>query len=180
MTARTPGRATSGTPHVYDADRLDLTREQRTRIRSPYPFRAFPSSSATRLLVNGLAYPFLEVEPAPVPLPDAQRNRQARFLNPRLVYAGGRASPTTPSLGSIAGPAFVQFGTEGGFLPAPVYLSGASPAAPGGASPNQLLLAPAERADLIVDFRSVAPRVVGSCSSADAPGPYPEGEEAHW
>ncbi len=91
------------------------------------------------------------------------------------MFAKGTSFPNDSEPGSTAGPAFVQFGTEGGFLPAPVYLSGASPAAPGGASPNQLLLAPAERADLIVDFRNVAP---GSrlLLVSDAPGPYPDGD----
>ena len=100
---------------------------------------------------------------------------QARFLNPRLVYAK-LLDDTEP--GKVGGPAFVQFGTEGGFLPAPVYLDGTSPGVTGGPTPSQLLLAPAERADLIVDFRNVP---VGSTLIliADAPAPYPEGDSIY-
>ncbi len=155
-------------PHVYDTDRWDL---------GPHPSGLPPDPSVVpemfgdTILVNGTAYPYLEVE--------ARQYRfrllnacQARFLNPRLVYATS-TDRTEPS--GTAGPAFVQFGTEGGFLPAPVYLSGASPSAPGGPTPDQLLLGPAERADLIVDFRDLPPGstllLVG-----DAPAPYPGGD----
>ena len=133
-----------------------------------------PEFFADTMLVNGTVYPFLEVEPR------QYRFRllnacQARFLNPRLVYASG-ADSTEP--GTAAGPAFVQIGTEGGFLPAPVYLSGASPADSGEPTPNQLLLAPAERADLIVDFRDV-PAGSKLILLSDAPAPYPDGEEVN-
>ena len=126
------------------------------------------------MLVNGTVYPFLEVEPR------QYRFRllnacQARFLNPRLVHASG-ADSTEP--GTAAGPAFVQIGTEGGFLPAPVYLSGAAPADSGEPTPDQLLLAPAERADIIVDFRDV-PAGSRLILLSDAPAPYPDGEEVN-
>jgi spore coat protein A len=65
------------------------------------------------------------------------------------------------------GPAFTQIGTEGGFLPAPVLLNGANDA-------RRTLMAPAERADIIVDFSAVP---VGSVLLLynDAPGPFPGG-----
>ena len=61
----------------------------------------------------------------------------------------------------------MQFGTEGGFLPAPTMLNG----------PGQplLLIAPAERADLIVDFRDV-PAGSSLILYSDAPAPYPMGD----
>ena len=87
-----------------------------------------PEFFGDTILVNGTVYPYLEVEPR------QYRFRllnacSSRFLNPRLVYAHMRYE-REPS--SIAGPAFVQIQTEGGFLPAPVYLDGSpsSPAAP--------------------------------------------------
>jgi spore coat protein A, manganese oxidase len=68
-----------------------------------------------------------------------------------------------------AGPAFIQIGTEGGFLPAPAMLNGPRQ--------QQLLLAPAERADLIVDFRNVAAGAVLILYN-DAAAPFPHGDPA--
>jgi spore coat protein A, manganese oxidase len=94
----------------------------------------------------------------------------ARFLNPRLVYAD-HASPTEPkdaSEDANAGPAFLQIGTEGGFLPGPVLLNGKTPE-------TRLLMAPAERADLVVDFRGVPAGSVLILYN-DAAAPYPMGD----
>ncbi|MBI5353042.1 MAG: multicopper oxidase domain-containing protein [Chloroflexi bacterium] len=69
-------------------------------------------------------------------------------------------SPTPDTRWSPKGPSWIQIGTEGGFLPAPVIL----PASPtvyitdptrfdvGNVDYGSLILAPAERADVIVDF----------------------------
>ena len=157
--------------HAYDPDRWDLGP---TPAGPPPDPSCVPEFFADTMLVNGTVYPFLEVEPR------QYRFRllnacQARFLNPRLVYASG---PDGTEPGTAAGPAFVQFGTEGGFLPAPVYLSGASPGRPRRADRRtQLLLAPAERADLIVDFRDV-PAGSKLILLSDAPAPYPDGKTA--
>jgi spore coat protein A, manganese oxidase len=154
--------------HEYDPDRWELSPDQPAGP-PPNP-SAVPEFFGDIILVNGTVYPYLEVEPR------QYRFRllnacQARFLNPRLVYAGLH-DDTEPS--QVAGPAFVQFGTEGGFLPAPVYLDGSSPEAPGGPTPSQLLVAPAERADLIVDFRHV-PAGSRLILVSDGPAPYPVG-----
>ena len=121
------------------------------------------------LLVNGSVYPYLEVEPRQYRL-RLLNACNARFLNPRLVFAKGRTFPddTEPDV-NADGPAFVQIGSEGGFLPMPAMLNG--PRQP------RLLMGPAERADLLVDFRNVAP---GSTLLLynDAPAPYPHGEAA--
>ena len=156
-------------PHVYKPDRWELSPDQ--PAGPPPDPSVVPEMFGDTILVNGLVYPYLEVERR------QYRFRmlnacQARLLNPRLVYAS-RANDAEP--GSIGGPAFIQIGTEGGFLPAPVYLDGTSPAAPGGPTRNQLLLAPAERADLIVDFRDV-PAGAKLLIVADAPAPYPGGD----
>jgi spore coat protein A len=119
------------------------------------------------MLVNGLVYPVLEVEQR------QYRFRmlnacQARFLNPRLVYAQGKTFPAnTEPKPTAPGPAFVQIGTEGGFLPAPTMVNG----------PKQplLVIAPAERSDLIVDFRDV-PAGSTLILYSDAAAPYPMGD----
>ncbi len=131
------------------------------------PVSCVPEFFGDTILVNGAVSPFLELE---------QRQYRfrllnacgARFLNPRLVYAKGKqgVDATEPSA-SEAGPAFVQIASEGGFLPAPVMLNG--PKQP------QLLLGPAERADLIVDFRNVHAGAVLILYN-DAPAPFPVGD----
>ncbi len=124
-----------------------------------------PEFFGDTILVNGTVYPYMEVEP--------RRYRfrllnacNARFLNPRIVYAKGKVFPdsTEPSTSNL-GPGFLQIGTEGGFLPGPVPVDGKA---------FQLLLAPAERADVIVDFSKVKPGQFLIMYN-DAPGPFPGG-----
>ena len=69
-----------------------------------------------------------------------------------------------------AGPPFVQVAAEGGFLPEPVLLDGSRQAT--------LLLAPAERADLIVDFSDVPAGSILILYN-DAPAPFPSGDSAN-
>ena len=81
--------------------------------------RCVPEFFGDTILVNGTVYPFLEVE---------QRQYRfrmlnacnARFLNPRLVYAQGSTFPgDTEPKANAAGPAFIQIGTEGGIPAGP-------------------------------------------------------------
>jgi spore coat protein A len=148
--------------HVYDPARWALG----PGGAPPNP-SVVPEYFGDTILVNGTVYPYLEVE---------QRQYRfrllnacnARFLNPRLVYAQGAAFPanTEPSP-NVAGPAFVQIGTEGGFLPAPAMVNGPKQL--------QLLVAPAERADLIVDFSAV-PAGATLILYNDAAAPFPKGD----
>ncbi len=81
-----------------------------------------PEFFGNTIVVNGRTWPYLEVE---------QRRYRLRFLNgsnSRFLIL--RFENDLP---------FWQIGAEGGFLPAPVMLT-------------QLLMGPAERADVIVDF----------------------------
>ncbi|HTI68354.1 MAG TPA: multicopper oxidase, partial [Candidatus Limnocylindria bacterium] len=95
-----------------------------------------PEFFGNTMVVNGKTWPNLEVEP---------RRYRFRFLNGcnsrflilKLVTNPLAARPAAPAL------PFVQIGTEGGFLPAPVVL-------------DQLLMGLAERADVIVDFSGLA------------------------
>jgi len=151
--------------HVYDTDKYgDLGGEP---LELPPDPSCVPEFFGDTILVNGTVYPYVEVEPRQYRL-RMLNACQAKFLNPRLVYAKGSTFPdsTEPNV-KAAGPAFIQIGTEGGFLAAPTMLNG----------PNQplLLLAPAERADLIVDFRNVPAGSILILYS-DAPGPFPMGD----
>jgi spore coat protein A, manganese oxidase len=95
-------------------------------------------------VINGVAYPVLNVEPRRYRL-RLLNGCNARFLNMQLFqYANGRYRGN--------GPAFVMIGNDGGLLAAPATIS----QDPGGRVPRRLLLAPAERADIIVDFSGFA------------------------
>jgi spore coat protein A, manganese oxidase len=94
-----------------------------------------PETFGNTMVVNGRTWPELQVEP--------RRYRfrllngcNGRFLILKMVTGDPAARPAAAAL------PFWQIGAEGGFLPAPVQLS-------------QLLMSPAERADVIVDFTDV-------------------------
>ncbi len=147
--------------HIYEAEREDPP--------PPFPIpdpSVVPEFFGDTILVNGSVYPFLEVE---------QRQYRfrmlnacnARFLNPHLLYAKGSSFPDNTEPSSKAGPAFIQIGTEGGFIPFPVMFNGVRQ--------TSFLLAPAERADLIVDFRGVpAGSTLLLCNETAAP--FPDGD----
>ena len=151
--------------HIYDPDRWELDGDHPAGL-PPDP-SCIPEFFGDTPLVNGLAYPYLEVEQRQYRFRMLNAT-QARFLNPRLMYAQGKNFPYSAEANlHNPGPGFIQFGTEGGFLPYPIQVNG----------PQQptLLLAPAERADLIVDFRNV-PAGATLILYSDAPGPYPMGD----
>ena len=91
-----------------------------------------PEFFGSAIIVNGNTWPFLDVE---------QRRYRFRLLN------GCDSRFLILDFGQITGVEVWQIGNEGGFLAAPVNLS-----ADNG---NRLLMAPAERADVIVDFTEV-------------------------
>jgi spore coat protein A, manganese oxidase len=84
------------------------------------------------MLVNGNTWPFLGVE---------QRRYRFRFLN------GCNSRFLILDFNHIPGVEVWQIGNEGGFLAAPVNMTAANA--------NKLLMGPAERADVIVDFSNV-------------------------
>jgi spore coat protein A len=106
-----------------------------------------PEVFGDTILVNGKVWPVLEVEP---------RKYRFRILN------GSNARFYRLSLDSRQ--PFVQIGSDGGFLNAPLALT-------------RLLLAPAERADVVVDFSD--PRLTGQTIILrnDARTPFPNGDE---
>ena len=86
---------------------------------------------------------------------------------------GGAPDPTT------VGPSFIQIGTEGGFLPMPVVIAqqpitwNLDPTTFnfGNVADHALLLGPAERADVIVDFSAYVGKTLILYN--DAPAPFP-------
>ncbi len=99
------------------------------------------------MVVNGKSWPFLNVEP---------RRYRFRFLN------ASNARMLDLTLKDALGSATIwQIGTDGGLLDAPAQI----------AYPNSLFLAPAERADVIVDFSAFAGRTLTLMNDAKAPFP---------
>jgi FtsP/CotA-like multicopper oxidase with cupredoxin domain len=95
-----------------------------------------PEFFAETIVVNGKTWPRLEVEPR------RYRFRLLNGCNSRFLILALASDPLTRPV-SAATP-FWQIGSEGGFLPAPVRRT-------------QLLMAPAERIDAIVDFTGLTP-----------------------
>jgi spore coat protein A, manganese oxidase len=108
-------------------------------------------------VVNGVAYPVLEVQPRRYRL-RLLNGCNARFLNLQLFRYTNRGYRGN-------GPAFVMIGADGGLLPAPVTIAQDN----GGTIPRRLLMAPAERADVIVDFSAFAGQELVLHNNAPAP-----------
>ncbi len=137
-----------------------------------------PEAFGDTMLVNGAAYPKATVDPRRYRL-RVLNACNARVLNLALYEDNGQGFPdfTKP------GPAWLVIGTEGGFLAKPVSVPQANlttlvdaaggryvnPAAPGGS----LIVAPAERLDLILDLNGKAGKKYILYNNA--PGPYPNG-----
>jgi len=151
-------------------------------------------------LVNGTAYPTVTLQPKSyrfrvlnaandrffnLQLYKADASGTEVKLDPALV-AAALTDPTvfpTPDM-SAAGPDWIQIGTEGGFLPAPVVI----PAQPitwvadptvfnaGNVDKHSLLLGPAERVDVIVDLSKFAGQTLILYN--DRPGGFPRPRSA--
>jgi len=145
------------------------------------PVSAIPEAFFDTIIINGGIYPKVSVPPKRVRFRLLNAS-QARFYHLNL-YAED-LSHLGEARVDIAGPTMYQVGTEGGFLPAAavhnnttpiplVYPSDETAANPDG--PFNLLLAPAERADVVIDFNGVS---AGSSFILynDAPAPFPGGD----
>jgi spore coat protein A len=167
--------------HVYDPKLFKL-KKGGAFVPPPNP-SCIPEFFGDTMLANGLVYPTVTVE--------AKRYRflmlnacNARFLNINLLGVGNTPStgpapdvttdPKTgiPVVGTPLGPPIIQIGTEGGFLVTErIHANGLyfNPATLTG----NLLLAPAERADVIIDFTGKEGQEFMMYN--DAPGPFPAG-----
>lgn len=164
------------------------------------PISCVPEFFADTTMVNGAPYPELMVKSNNA-AGNTFRLRilngsQARFwhLNLYQENPAGSGEVTTaflangkpdirPEITVTPGPAMYQFGTEGGFLPAVAILDNKTPipldpldptgntALPDG--PFNLLLGPAERAEILIDFTGTSGSFI---LYNDAPGPFPGGD----
>lgn len=104
-----------------------------------------PEFFGDTVMVNSLVWPNLNVEPT---------KYRFRLLN------GSNARFYKLSLSNAQ--TFTQIGTDGGYLPMPVTLS-------------ELTLAPAERADILIDFSDLNPGTKIILTNT-APAPFPDGD----
>jgi spore coat protein A, manganese oxidase len=140
-------------PSVYDAD-IEEGGE-------PPEVSCVPEYFGDTMLVNGVVYPYAEIEPRRYRL-RILNACNARFCRLQLFYAQSNDFPgSTEAALNKPGPAMVQIGTEGGFLPEPAML-------------QSVVLAPAERADMIVDFSDV-PVGAKLILYSEAAAPFPMG-----
>ncbi len=148
-------------------------------------------------IVNGTAYPKTALEPKPYRLRILNAAND-RFWNLQWYVADSTGTevalkaaeveaaqtdpvvfPTPDTTKSPVGPDWIQIGTEGGFLPAPVvvpnqpttWITDPTRFDVGNVDKHALLLAPAERADTIVDFSKFAGKTLILYN--DAPAAFP-------
>jgi FtsP/CotA-like multicopper oxidase with cupredoxin domain len=149
----------------------------------PAPASVVAEGFMDTILVNGGVYPTVSVPPKRVRF-RMLNGSQARFYHLNL-YAESSSLSGEANLSS-PGPAMYQVGSEGGFLPAvavhpngipcPLDLNADSTGQTANADgPFNLLLAPAERADIVIDFNNV-PSGSTFILYADAPAPFPGGD----
>jgi len=148
----------------------------------PRPASIVPEAFFDTIMINGGVYPQVSVPPKRVRF-RLLNGSQARFYHLNL-YPEDRSNPGEARVGT-PGPIVYQVGSEGGFQPAvsihnnttPIPLDPSDPsgntALPDG--PFNLLLAPAERADVVIDFNGV-PANSTFILYNDAPAPFPGGD----
>ena len=181
--------------HTYEQARWD------ENVPGPAGMPPDPSSIpeffGDTMLVNGTTYPEVPVEARRYRL-RLLNACNARFLNLQLyeeditsdngITLNGNGFPTNrPFINAATGkPTWLQIGTEGGFLATPAQIPSNQPLVfrvppdpiTGQTDPSKvkksLLVAPAERPDVIVDFSRYAGKNVILYS--DAPAPFPGGD----
>jgi len=115
-----------------------------------------PEFFGDTVLVNGKVWPFLEVEP---------RKYRFRILdasNARFYHMTLQETDDRGNRKGRLGPVFQQIGSDGGLLPAPVIR-------------KDLLIAPAERLDVVIDFSGEGGK--NFVLDNDALAPFPDGDD---
>ncbi len=124
-----------------------------------------------------------EADPSVV-TPDGRTNTEVKMVPANATEGFPETWPTDGREGGVpdpatAGPDWIQIGTEGGFLPAPTVIPNqpidwqADPTLfnVGNVTSKTVLLGPAERADVIVDFSAYAGKTLILYN--DSPAPFP-------
>jgi spore coat protein A len=152
-----------------------------------------PEAFFDTIMINGAVYPYLNVQPKRYRF-RILNGSQARVFNLQLYMKDNSADGITlvqngvdpngnPVLvpNNAPGPKFIQIGNECGFLrnhavlnnpPQPIGYESSGLPTNGNVNRYTLLLAPAERADIIIDFSQVTPGTRLLLYN-DAPAPFP-------
>ncbi len=159
-------------PYIYDPKIWKL---QGSKKKTPVP-SAVAEMFGDNMLVNGTPFPSYTINDTGGSRFRLLNACNARFLDMKFVLAdatgaeplGGYLTPTMADVDVWV------YGTEGGYLSAPVkVIANGLPNAPFTALNPPMLIGPAERFDFVVDFS----RVVGQkvLMYSDAQAPYPVG-----
>lgn len=177
--------------HVYERNRWKLAGNANggnLKNTAPPDPSVIPEFFGDTMLVNGTTFPKAAVEPRRYRLRFLNAC-QARFLNLQFFVADGSANGITlnPATGvptnapfapklyttSAATPNVLQIGTEGGFLAKPVSIPTNAPFNPVTMA-GSLIVSPAERPDLLVDFSGYEGKSIILYN--DAAAPFPMGD----
>jgi spore coat protein A len=134
---------------LFNPDGSLLYPVQDPGVSPPIPPVWIPEFFGDTALVNGKVFPYLEVEPR------KYRFRMLNACNARFLHMT-LANSRDPRETLV----FHQIGADQGFLPKPVTL-------------GDLLMAPAERYDIVIDFTGKAGKSFTLAN--DAPSPFPGG-----
>jgi FtsP/CotA-like multicopper oxidase with cupredoxin domain len=143
----------------------------------PAPASVVAEAFFDTTLINGGVYPVVRVPPRRVRF-RMLNGSQARFYHLNL-YPENLSRPGEARVGT-AGPIMYQVGTEGGFLPAVAIHNNTTPLpkfdplTANQDGPFNLLMAPAERADVVIDFNGAAGQTFILFN--DAVAPFPGGD----
>lgn len=179
--------------HVYERARWKIAGNAAGGNLAPPDPSVIPEFFGDTMLVNGTASPRATVE--------ARRYRlrflnacNARFLNLQLFVDDGSPTGITLDAAGVptnapalldptapgSSPTVLQIGTEGGFLPFPALIPTNTPFNPVTPLRGSLLVAPAERPDILIDFSGAPRNPDGSYKSVilynDAAAPFPGGD----
>jgi spore coat protein A len=187
--AQTPGSLWYA--HIYDRSRYkaagNVTGGGANNLTPPDP-SCVPEFFGDTLLVNGTTFPRATVEPRRYRLRFLNACN-ARFLNLQLYVADGSANRITLNLATGiptnapalcdpnfpgAGASVLQIGTEGGFLPTPARIPTNVPFNPLNPLKSSLVVASAERPDILIDFSAHHGQSIILYN--DAPAPFPVGD----
>jgi spore coat protein A len=173
--------------HVYERARWKSAGNLNGGNLIPPDPSCIPEFFGDTMLVNGTVFPKVTVQ--------ARRYRlrllnacNARFLNLQLYVADGSPNgitlnpatgiptnspaacdPNNPGLSAFV----LQIGTEGGFLPKPAQIPTSIPFNPLLPLKSSLVVAPAERPDVLIDFSAHSGKSIILYN--DAPAPFPVG-----
>jgi spore coat protein A len=162
-------------PYLRDRIALAAKTGNRTSLRKKIRALGAPMGEfkGDAMCVNGKVWPYLEVEPR------AYRFRVLNGCNTRMLVLRlsheDAAKPGEPDLAaSDPGLAMLQIGGDAGFLSPPVELRGKL-ARKKPTTGNFLVLAPGERADIVVDFSGLSGQTVYLSNHATQNSPLGNG-----